>query len=160
MGVHPLKIKMPYTKFYGSQVGGQSVTPHSYTGSPAKLLRYDIASAFSLLTFFPFIVWPIRPTRSGDMCELYPSWKNLYSMFLHFVLVLLQVPFILSIPFWVLLPVPVIILGCVMFWLVNSAIFYLLNGSQMRFKSNPKYAQVRKEHEHEQWIFLNGVAVG
>jgi len=81
-------------------------------------------------------------------------------MFLHFILVLIQLPFILSIPFWVLLPVPVILFGCAGFWVVNSTIAYLLNGSQMRFASDPKYAEARKEHEREQWIFLNGVAVG
>jgi hypothetical protein len=35
-----------------------------------------------------------------------------------------------------------------------------LNGSQMRYPSNPKYAEKKPEHAHEQWIFLNGVAVG
>lgn len=86
--------------------------------------------------------------------------KNLWNMFLHLILVLLQLPFILSIPFWIILPVPVIIAGCLGFWLLNAAIWYLLNGSNMRYESNPKYAKPRKEHEHEQWIFLNGVAVG
>jgi hypothetical protein len=28
------------------------------------------------------------------------------------------------------------------------------------WKSDPIYAKATKEHEHEQWIFLNGVAVG
>lgn len=155
-----IRAKMPHIKFYGSQVGGEVVTPHSYTGSPAELLRHDIWSALSLVTFFPFIVWPMRPARSGEMCELYPSWKNLWSMFLHLILILLQLPFILSIPLWIFVPVPVIIAGCLGFWLVNSAVVYLLNGSQMRYQSNPQYAKARKEHQHEQWLFLNGVAVG
>ncbi|RDW84800.1 hypothetical protein BP6252_02390 [Coleophoma cylindrospora] len=30
----------------------------------------------------------------------------------------------------------------------------------MEYQSDPKYAVPRKEHEHEQWVFLNGVAVG
>jgi len=30
----------------------------------------------------------------------------------------------------------------------------------MPFVSKPEYSMNRKEHKHEQWIFLNGVAVG
>jgi hypothetical protein len=151
---------MTHIKFYGSQVGGEVVIPHSYTGSPAELLRHDIWTALSFFRFLPFIVWPLKPTRSGELCELYPSCANLWNMFLHFLLVLIQLPFILSVPLWVFVPVPVIIAGVAGFWLLNSGICYLLNGPKMRYASDPKYAKLRKEHEHEQWIFLNGVAVG
>ncbi len=47
-----------------------------------------------------------------------------------------------------------------MFWLINQGICYFLNGSKMRYPSNPKFAEAKEEHKHEQWIFLNGVAVG
>lgn len=81
-------------------------------------------------------------------------------MFLHLILVLIQLPFIISIPLWIFVPVPVIIAGVAGFWIVNSGICYLLNGPEMKYHSNPKYTETKKEHEHEQWIFLNGVAVG
>jgi hypothetical protein len=147
-------------KFYGSQVGGSIVTPHSYTGSPLKLLRQDFASAFKFWLFLPFIVYPFTPFGSGPLCELYLSPANLWSMFLHVILIILQLPFILSIPLWVFLPVWTVIIGVVVFLAVNQVIWYLLNGTQMRYPSNPKYAERKPEHAHEQWIFLNGVAVG
>jgi hypothetical protein len=148
------------TKFYGSQVGGSGVTPRSYTGSPLKLLRQDLASAFRFGLFLPFIVYPFTPLGSGPLCELYPSWVNLWSMFLHVILIIMQLPFILSIPFWVFFPLWTVIIGVAVFWAVNQGICYLLNGSKMRYPSNPKYAEKKAEHAHEQWIFLNGVAVG
>ena len=148
------------TKFYGSQVGGSVITPHSYTNSPLQLLRHDVASAFSKWYFLPFIVYPFKPLKSGPLCELYPSAANLWSMFLHVVLLIMQLPFLLSIPFWVCFPLWMVIAGVAVFWCVNQGICYLLNGSQMQFPSNPDYALKKKGHEHEQWIFLNGVAVG
>jgi hypothetical protein len=148
------------TKFYGSQVGSKVVIPHSYTNSPLGLLRQDIASAFGFWKFLPFIVFPFRPQSSGPLCELYPSASNLWSMFLHFILFIMQLPFILSVPFWIFFPVWSVLGVVVVFGLVNQGFCYLLNGSQMRYPSNPKFVEKKKEHEHEQWIFLNGVAVG
>jgi hypothetical protein len=150
----------PQTKFYGSQVGSKVVIPHSYTNSPLGLLRQDVASAFSFWKFLPFIVLPYRPQGSGPLCELYPSASNLWSMFLHFILFIMQLPFILSVPFWIFFPVWSVLGAVIVFWLINQGICYLLNGSQMRYPSNPKFAKSKTEHEHEQWIFLNGVAVG
>jgi hypothetical protein len=147
-------------KFYGSQVGGKIVTPHSYTDSPAKLLRQDLWSAARFILFLQFIVRPLRPCLSGQLCELYPSPANLWSMFLHLILFLMQLPFIFSIPFWVIFPLWSIVAGVAVFWVANQGICYLLNGSKMVYESDPKYATPKKEHEHEQWIFLNGVAVG
>ena len=153
---------MSQIKFYGSQVGGKIVTPHSYTDSPLVLLRHDVWSALKLLAFSPFIVWPLKPFGSGDLCELYPSVANLWDIFLHVILILMQLPVILSIfiPFWIFLPVWTIIIGALVFWTVNQTICYILNGSKLEYKSDPRYATLKDEHKHEQWIFLNGVAVG
>jgi fatty acid desaturase len=154
--------KIPRIKFYGSQVGGKNVTPLSYTDSPAILLYHDIWSAVRLSPYLQYIIRPLWPWRSGELCELYPSRENLWSLFLHLILVFIQVAFIVSIPFWFLffLPLATIILGVVVFWAVNQGICYILNGPRMEYRSDPRYATIKKEHEHEQWIFLNGVGVG
>lgn len=47
-----------------------------------------------------------------------------------------------------------------MFGVVNHMICLLLNGTKSSFESQPKFAAKRKELEHEQWVFMNGVAVG
>lgn len=151
---------MARIKFYGSQVGGKIITPHSYTGSPMVLLRQDIWSALKLYAFFPFIVFPLSPHNSRDLCELYPSAANLWNMALHVLLIFMQVPFILSIPVWAFFPVWSVIVYVSLFWAVNEAICYLLNGSKLQYLSDPKYAKLKDEHKHEQWIFLNGVACG
>lgn len=46
------------------------------------------------------------------------------------------------------------------FVMVSESICFLLNGKDMQVQSKEEFAERRKEHEHEQWIFLNGVAVG
>jgi hypothetical protein len=153
-------VTMPQIKFYGSQVGGKVVTPHSYTDSPLMLLRHDVWSALKLLAFSPFIVFPLSPLGSGKLCELYLSTANIWNMFLHILLMLIQFPFIFSVPFWIFFPVWSVIVGVSVFWAVNQTICYILNGSKLQYHSDPKYAKLKEEHKHEQWIFLNGVAVG
>lgn len=151
---------MPQTKFYGSQVGGSTTIPHSYTGDPLTLLRWDITSALSFLPLLPYIVFPFSPQNSGPLCELYPSLANLWAMFLHLVLLIMQIPFVLSVPFWLLFPLWSVVCGVGAFMVINAGVCYLLNGSEMEFPSQERYAGNKREHEHEQWIFLNGVAVG
>lgn len=148
------------TKFYGSQLGGARTTPQSYTSAPLSLLYQDVRSAFSFAGFLPFIVFPISPQSSGPFCELYPSWQNLWCMFLHLMLVFMQVPFVLSVPFWVFFPVWWVLIGLAAFWAVNQSVCWVLNGSAMEFPSHKRYVEGRERKEHEQWIFLNGVAVG
>jgi hypothetical protein len=151
---------MPRTKFYGSQIGGATTTPHSYTSDPISLLYHDIQSAFSFALFLPFIVFPLKPQNSGPLCELYPSAQNLWCSFLHLLLVGMQLPFVLSIPFWVFLPVWWVLIGVSAFWMVNQGICWIINGSNMEFPSQSRFVEGREKHEHEEWIFLNGVAVG
>jgi hypothetical protein len=53
-----------------------------------------------------------------------------------------------------------VIVGVSVFWAINQTICYALNGSKPQYCSDPKYAEVTEKHKHEQWIFMNGVAVG
>lgn len=98
--------------------------------------------------------------HSRQLCELYPSAENLWAISLHVILVFLQLPFILSVPFWLLFPVWQVAIFVALFLLVNTSICGLLNGTTIEFPSNPEYAAAKEHHKHEQWIFLNGVAVG
>lgn len=148
------------TKFYGSQVGSAATKPHSYTGSPYQLVKHDILTAVKFILYMPYIVWPLKPWGSDEFCELYPSPANLWAIFLHVILVFIQLPFILSIPIWLFFPVWWVLLCVGVFMLVNTGICFLLNGSKLEFPSNPAFAEAKEEHANEQWIFLNGVAVG
>lgn len=102
----------------------------------------------------------MRPCGSGELDELYPSLKNIFCIVVHVILVVLQLAFILVLPMAIILPIWMAVLGFGGFMLLNWGLCKLLNGRGITFHSDEKYAQARPEHAHEQWVFLNGVAVG
>ncbi|OLN94211.1 hypothetical protein CCHL11_02838 [Colletotrichum chlorophyti] len=155
-----LKQRMGSTKFLGSQVGGSSVINYSYTDFPWKLLAWDIYYFFQYSWALPWIVWPVSPADSGDLDELALTRQNLFCIFMHVILCILQIAFILALPFAVLLPIWVAGLAVASFFAVNYLLCLLLNGPTLTYTSDPKFAPALPEHAHEQWIFLNGVAVG
>lgn len=73
---------------------------------------------------------------------------------------LLQLAFILVLPLGIIFPVWITALGVGGFMTLKWALCKLLNGKDITFHSDQKYAKARPEHAHEQWVFLNGVAVG
>ncbi|CAK7228425.1 hypothetical protein SCUCBS95973_006878 [Sporothrix curviconia] len=156
----------PATSFFGSQLGGQSVINYSYTDQPWKLLAYDVYHFFRLAWALPYIVWPVTPADSGALAELAPTWANLWCMAVHAVLAVLQLVFLAGlVPAACLLPVWAaggLVATCLAVNHVLCAV--LLNGGLFRgtatYTSRPECASARPEHAHEQWVFLNGVAVG
>ena len=150
----------PVTEFYRSQIGGTSVINYCYTDRPSRLLFKDIYYFFVYSWALPWIVLPLRPCLSGDLDELYPSAKNLFCIAVHFVLVLLQLAFILSLSIAFIFPIWMGAAAVATFMALNWTLCKLLNGSDSTYHSDPKYAKDLPEHAHEQWIFLNGVAVG
>ena len=145
---------------FGSQVGGKSVINYSYTDDPWRLMAYDIYQFFRLAWALPYILFPITPTDSGPLSELHPSFANIFCIVVHAVLCLLQVLFLLSLPLMVILPVWTSLLLIGGFLVLNHVFCLLLNGKGIEYHSDPALAPVLPEHAHEQWIFLNGVAVG
>ncbi|CAK7237007.1 hypothetical protein SBRCBS47491_009830 [Sporothrix bragantina] len=157
------------TSFFGSQLGGQSVINYSYTDLPWKLLAFDVYNFFRLAWALPYIVWPVTPADSGALAELAPTWANLWCITVHAVLIVLQLVFLVGIvpaacllPVWVAAGIVALCLGvnhvlCAL--LLNGGLSALFHGSTT-CKSNPECAAARPEHAHEQWVFLNGVAVG
>ncbi|KAI0969018.1 hypothetical protein F4678DRAFT_177454 [Xylaria arbuscula] len=148
------------TEFFGSQVGGQSVINYSYTDLPWKLVAYDIKYFFTFAWALPWIVWPVRPCDGGHFDELSFTADNLWCIFIHVVLFILQLLFLISLPLAFLLPVYLFIAALALFFLINSLLSRCLNGNTIIYESDPKYAPALVEHQHEQWVFLNGVAVG
>lgn len=147
------------TQFYRSQVGDTSVINYSYTDSPWKLLAKDIYYFFVYLWALPWVLMPLWP--SGELDELYAyDWRNWYCVVAHFVLCVMQLVLFLALPFTLLLPIWTAAGGIAIFLFVNWLICLTLNGSDIKFNSEEKYAPALPEHEHEQWVFLNGVAVG
>jgi hypothetical protein len=148
------------TKFFGSQIGGKSVINYSYTDMPWKLFAFDVYYFFKFLWALPYILIPLTPADSGHLDELSFNYKNVFCIVVHFVLCILQLAFIVSLPAMVLLPIWTAALVVGLFLLVNSGLCRLLNGDKVEFTSNPQYAPALPEHAHEQWVFINGVAAG
>jgi hypothetical protein len=160
MGVQHLQKLTSRIKFYGSQVGGSYAAPLTYTSSPLLLLLSDFRLVFANITYLPNVIFPITPTPSGDLDELYPSTKNICTGFLHLILLVIQAAFLLSIPVCFLCPAWTVLFYFSVFLLANTAFCVLLNGTATHFKSNPNLTSHLPHHKNEQWIFLNGVSVG
>ncbi|KAI1498454.1 hypothetical protein F5X99DRAFT_393574 [Biscogniauxia marginata] len=149
-----------HTEFFGSQVGGKSVISYSYTDLPWKLLVWDIRYFFTFVWALPWIVWPFRPCQGEHFDELSFTRQNMWCLFIHGILIIYQVSFILALPTAFLLPVWLVLIGLAIFFTINWLLCLCLNGKTIVFESDPKYAPALEEHKHEQWIYLNGVACG
>lgn len=148
------------TEFYRSQIGGDSVISYGYTDDPSKLLFKDIYYFFKYSWALPWIVWPLSPCSSGPLAELYPSPRNIFCIFIHVVLIILQLAFLVGCLFMFIFPMWMSVFYVAAFALLNWILSRMLNGRQITYTSDEKYAKAKPEHAHEQWIFLNGVAVG
>jgi hypothetical protein len=159
-GTNAQDDKVGRTEFFGSQVGGESVINYSYTDMPWRLVAWDIKYFITFAWALPWIVWPVRPCDGGHLDELSPTAENIWCIFIHVLLVILQVFFLISLPVALVLPVYLFIVTLAIFFSINWLLCRCLNGSTITYESDPKYAPTLEEHQHEQWIFLNGVAVG
>lgn len=158
----PPAIPSEPVSFFGSQIGDQTVINYSYTDSPWKLLAWDTYYFFYYSWALPYVLFPIRPTDSGSLSELAPTPGNIFCVFIHVILVVLQLGFILIFPPVALfIPLWTTILAVAVFMAVNKVLYDLLNGKDVIFQSDPQYAAPdQAQFAHEQWVFLNGVAVG
>jgi hypothetical protein len=148
------------TRFFGSQIGGRFATNYSYTDMPWKLMASDVLYFFKFCWAVPYILWPLSPADSEELSELSPTWVNIWCIFLHVVLIVVQLAGLAALPLLVLLPVWTSALLAAFFVLLNKAMCLLLNSRAVEYHSEPKYAPALPEHAHEQWIYINGVAAG
>ncbi|KAJ6441169.1 alpha/beta-Hydrolase [Purpureocillium lavendulum] len=148
------------TEFYRSQIGGTAVINYCYTDQPWRLFVKDVYFFFVYIWALPWVLLPIRPCGSDELDELYPSLPNLFCILMHLILVALQLAFVLVLPLGILFPIWTVAGAVAAFMTVNWALCLLLNGFETTYRSDEKYAAARPEHAHEQWVFLNGVAVG
>ncbi|RYP62855.1 hypothetical protein DL771_009549 [Monosporascus sp. 5C6A] len=151
---------MAEAKVFGSQIGGESVINYSYTDMPFKLFSKDIFYFFYYAGYLPWIVRPMRPCDGGSFDELELTWENTWCIFIHVILVIIQTAFILALPWMFLFPAWIVVVGVALFLGFNKLFCRTLNGSSIVFHSDAECAPTLAEHEHEQWIFINGVAVG
>jgi hypothetical protein len=156
----PIPLLEPTIRFFGSQIDSTATTPLPYTGTPLTLIRHDLATFFLYIRCLPYILLPLSPFPSGSLDELYPSFQNLWCMFLHAVLAVAQSLFLLSIPVWFFTPLWMVGAFVAAFLALNEAACWGLNGGKAFYDSNPECVEGREERKDEQWIFMNGVSVG
>lgn len=147
------------TEFYRSQVGDTSVINYSYTDLPTRLFVKDVYYFFVYSWALPWVLMPIYP-QGGELDELYPNFANIYCIVVHFILCIMQLCFIIALPLAFFFPVWMDTCAIGAFMAVNYLLCRTLNGRDLTHTSDEKYAAALPEHEHEQWVFLNGVAVG
>jgi hypothetical protein len=152
-------VKMTVS-YLPSQIGERSQTPLSYTADPRKLLLADIILCFRKLSFVFGVFLPLRFGNNADpFGELYPSWRNIKAIVLHVVLVILQLMFLIFLPFFLLAPTSWLLIYIVVFFVVNSTLTRLLNGSKLLLEPSEEI-KPKTNHESEYWIYMNGVSVG
>ncbi|KKY29644.1 hypothetical protein UCDDA912_g10440 [Diaporthe ampelina] len=139
-----------------------------YTGAPWQLLLDDSILFLQNFFYLKNIVLPLwnasgRAFPSGYLDELYPSLGNIHDIVFHSILIVTQSAFILSLPFLAALPSPVLFGYIGIFVAVNQLACWRLNGYMPRGVLNSTNFPECKDwkiHQREQWVFLNGVAVG
>jgi hypothetical protein len=147
-------------EFLPSQIGTEASVPLPYTGSPFQLLWSDILLFFHRIQFLPGILLPLKPWPSGALDELYPSRENIKALALHTFLFVYQAVFLLSLPYFLMVPLALFALYVAVVLLLNGAVCEILNGTERFLYSRVEVDDPRPEHGSEHWIFLNGVAVG
>lgn len=143
--------------------------PEYYNGPPWTLFKDDIILFFQNIFYLKNIVFPLwgenpgRPFPSGPLDELYPSLSNIHDIVFHIILIITQSAFFLSMPFLAALPFPVFLAYVILFVAVNEVVCWRLNGSLpggVLCSSDFPECKEWEEHPDEEWVFLNGVAVG
>jgi hypothetical protein len=143
--------------------------PLSYTANPLLLMFNDLILFLQITFTWPItdgllsIVLPLSAGSSGSLDELSITPANVWTLFMHFVLIAAQVAFIISL-------FPLLLVGLPVFYLVyvtgfvnvNKWVSRLLNGPRRKalFQSAPDCVKGKQEHPNERWVFINGVAVG
>ncbi|KIW20287.1 hypothetical protein PV08_00862 [Exophiala spinifera] len=141
--------------------------PVPYTANPLYLMLSDLW-LFARITFtwllsagLPSIILPLWPTKFLDELAFTPA--NVWAIFLHTLLIISQIVFLVSlIPLaFGLLPI-LYFLYIIAFVLGNQLVSVLLNGRRQHelISSNEKCVEGWPSHPNEKWVFINGVAVG
>ncbi|OCT51184.1 hypothetical protein CLCR_08306 [Cladophialophora carrionii] len=151
-------------------MAAQTSKPLPYTANPLLLMFNDLLLFLQITFTWPItagllsIVLPLLPGKSGPLDELALTGPNLWALLQHFILIIAQILFLLSLIPLALLVLPVVYFLYITGFVVgNQWISRLLNGPrrQRLFQSHPDCVKGDwPEHEGEKWVFINGVAVG
>lgn len=145
-------------RFLPSQIPGPGDVPLAYTATPSKLLWSDAKLTWRCLGYLPQIVTPFIPRNQLD--EIWPVPRNILIVIVHTILVILELIFLVSLPFTITFPAGLAVIYIAGFLLLIGLITRCLNSSDKFFVSHVPLFNHRQEHDKEHWVFLNGVGVG
>jgi hypothetical protein len=133
--------------------------------NPLRLVWLDILSIFGHAKLLLCVVAPLTPCSSGPLDELSPTLSNMTDMFLHTILIVIQLTLILTLPlmtilFW-FLPGLVSLAFVLAMLVVTLVVMRLLNGGPISecYVGLPD-GQMPVNDEHELWFFINGITIG
>ncbi len=133
--------------------------------NPLRLVWLDILSIFANAKLLPRVIGPAHTMRFRALDELSPTWSNMTDMFLHTILIVIQLTLILTLPlmtllFW-FLPGLVSLAFTVAMLVVTLVVMRLLNGGPITecYVGLPD-GQIPVNDEHELWFFINGITIG
>jgi hypothetical protein len=138
-------------------------SPLVFTAEPFRMLLNDAYLLFHFMLNLLNIIHPIRSANSTDLNELSLTWGNAKAIFIHAILVVSQLLFLISLVLFSGIPFFLYISYFIAFITLNYFVCRLLNGNQSEngLKSRPQPGQASWPNtENERWLFLNGVAVG
>lgn len=139
--------------------------PLPYTSSLLELLRGDAILIKDILVYFPLsfpgVLQPFWSIDRQNELSLVDS-GNVGSLLLHFILIPIQISFLLNLFYVLLFPVPAAayIGGIVVFLVLNVYVCKLLNQPGEPHISTIDLSHIPEQHDDECWIFINGVSVG
>jgi hypothetical protein len=146
--------------FIPSQIGKKSQASLPLNDPPHKLLLADVILCS---TKWAFLLGIIRPWRMGSSAdpfdELYPSYKNIKSVIIHTIMVFTQSFFLLSLPFFLFLPISWLFIYLAVCWAIHQVFYFLLNGRSITLEASKNIVQ-KPKYDSEYWIYMNGVSVG
>jgi len=123
-------------------------------------LLYDIKLVFAIFRLLPGLFFPLRPFRSAELDELFPSSANLRDILLHFLFTIFQLTFLIHFFFRVdgneLFFINYV---ATFIWKNQTLCMLTLNGRSPFLASNVDMSKFPR-HDNERWIFINGIGVG
>ncbi|KAF2088066.1 hypothetical protein K490DRAFT_73060 [Saccharata proteae CBS 121410] len=157
-GLPKLKLVRANTvKLLPSQIGGTSGgTPLPYTANPFQLMWSDLLLLFTKMNL---LVGLFLPLAKDKLDEIYPDVGNFVSLFWQVVLTIIQVLFVVSLPFCLFVPVAWFMIYFAGMMAINIPIWWIVNGFVRELRSQAHIVSDTK-HPEEKWVFINGVSVG
>lgn len=137
-----------------------STTTEAERESPCRLFIKDAGVLIANLRYMPLLFMPSKTSNAdSEMAMSAANTRDQVLQFLIFVLELLLL--LLAIPALVVLPGIITALVVALCYMIIWAMTKPMQGPKIVYsKMDEATVESAKEHEHERWLFINGIATG